>query len=414
MSNLVHTLMGYSLLQRMTALAGQAAAQLASVRAPTPLSPLSSGSTAAGSVQLVAAAYASRPAGIDYHYASQWQIAADAAFADVLWDSGQTSINLTSVVPGYALAQGQVYWWRVRYRGEVLDWSPWSAPQSFTRISAVAGNYSQINVAGGPSVRYAAGLAWLDGKLWVYGGFSAAALTDLWVFDPSAASWAQKASGTAVGDAVSYPEIGLVALGGKLYALGSSGTNRFARYDPATNAWSVLSSAGLPSGNIYLASLSGKLYCAGNGSNLSIFVYDPASNVWSPIGSAPSGTPQGIACAAGKVFVQKTSGPNDVLAVYDPATAQWSTVTALPARSGVRLIELNGLLYLFGGQKTSGGALLAELWQYDPSNNTWTQLPSGPMAVRKWAALAAGEGYLSIFGGYGASGAKYNDLWKVQ
>lgn len=379
------------------------------VRTPTPLSPLSGGATAAGSVQLVAGAYASRPTGIDYHYASQWQIGADAAFGSVLWDSGQTSADLASVVPAYSLAQGQVYWWRVRYRGEVLDWSPWSLPQSFTRSASLAGLYTQIAVGGGPNIRYYSKAAVLDGKLWIHAGYGSGALSDLWVFDPGANNWTQKAAGGAGNDTS-----GFVVQGGMLFSVASAGsgtiTTTLYRYNPNSNTWATLANQTFFVGSWnFVAALNDKLYVL-NGARLA--AYDVTGNTWTRLADMPSVSGgRGLAVCNGKLYTMEYSSSSFRPWEFDPATGMWIQLAAGPAFcSGYGWVELSGVIYLVAGNYGS------QLWQFEPVANVWTQLTSGPYTGRSASAVAAGSGHLWLFGGQitSGSGAKVNDLWKVQ
>jgi hypothetical protein len=68
---------------------------------------------------------------------SQWQVSADATFANILWDSG-TIGPVTSVTIAATLQHSTRYYWRVRYRDgnvtEGQEWSAWSMPTSFDTV----------------------------------------------------------------------------------------------------------------------------------------------------------------------------------------------------------------------------------------------------------------------------------------
>ncbi len=69
------------------------------------------------------------------HVATQWQLrAASGSYDSPLWDSGETSTDLTTiVVPDGILSDGQTtYYWRARFEGQHIGWSEWSAETSFT------------------------------------------------------------------------------------------------------------------------------------------------------------------------------------------------------------------------------------------------------------------------------------------
>ncbi|NLF39606.1 cadherin-like domain-containing protein [bacterium] len=63
----------------------------------------------------------------DIHAASQWQTSTNAAFADILWDSGPDGIRLTSITLP-PLAAGRRHYWRVRYCDAAGLWSSFSTP----------------------------------------------------------------------------------------------------------------------------------------------------------------------------------------------------------------------------------------------------------------------------------------------
>ncbi|MCG8643355.1 MAG: SBBP repeat-containing protein [Desulfobacterales bacterium] len=71
--------------------------------------------------------------GADTHANSQWQIAADPAFATILYDSGTDGINLTDYdVPDGTIERESTYYWRVRHEGTAEGWSDWSVSMVFS------------------------------------------------------------------------------------------------------------------------------------------------------------------------------------------------------------------------------------------------------------------------------------------
>jgi hypothetical protein len=95
---------------------------------PTPLGP-ANGSTVTRGVMLQASAFSDQDG--NTQAASQWQIASDAGFAALVWDSHGLGPALDWLrCWSAALLPGQTYWWRVRYKdntGEMTTaWSKWS------------------------------------------------------------------------------------------------------------------------------------------------------------------------------------------------------------------------------------------------------------------------------------------------
>ena len=130
------------------------------------------------------------------------------------------------------------------------------------------------------------GVAALGGKLYAVGGTYD--LTSIFnsaeVYDPIDNSW----NPIAPMD-ISRNGLGVAALGGKLYAVGgdsSSGTSYFLNsaevYDPIDNSWNPIASMDISRGNnVGVAALGGKLYAVGGygggiGKLNSVEVYDPS------------------------------------------------------------------------------------------------------------------------------------------
>ncbi|HYD65729.1 hypothetical protein [Azospirillum sp.] len=73
--------------------------------------------------------------GTDTHVKSQYQIATDAGFTAMVYDSGEVA-DLTShaVSMDPDIAGLTLYYWRARHKGAATGWGAWSAPTSFTTV----------------------------------------------------------------------------------------------------------------------------------------------------------------------------------------------------------------------------------------------------------------------------------------
>ncbi|HYH17487.1 MAG TPA: hypothetical protein VD995_02615 [Azospirillum sp.] len=99
--------------------------------------------------------------GADTHTKSQYQIATDAAFTAVVYDSGETADLTSHAVPTDPDIAGlTLYYWRARHKGAATGWGAWSAPTSFTtvlptgyQLFSLAGTYQFYPPAGVTSVR---------------------------------------------------------------------------------------------------------------------------------------------------------------------------------------------------------------------------------------------------------------------
>ncbi|MEH0020896.1 MAG: hypothetical protein V6Z89_14670 [Desulfobacter sp.] len=89
--------------------------------------------------------------GSDTHAASQWQLASDPTFSNILHDSGSTGVDLVSHnVPDGTVERGSVYYWRVRHEGTSEGWSDWSGAVMFSMavfvpfVSIIEGSYEDV------------------------------------------------------------------------------------------------------------------------------------------------------------------------------------------------------------------------------------------------------------------------------
>lgn len=67
----------------------------------------------------------------DTHTSSDWQIASDAGFSSIIWESLSDALHLTQITAS-GLSTRTSYYIRVRYYGDEFGASEWSTPVSFT------------------------------------------------------------------------------------------------------------------------------------------------------------------------------------------------------------------------------------------------------------------------------------------
>lgn len=95
--------------------------------------------------------FATVPAGNDTHQSSQWQVSSNVGFTAIVYDSGTTTVNKTSIqVPTGTLALGTTYYARVRYTGATIGVSAWSPIRTFTTATQSV-NTPTVMVTGGPT-----------------------------------------------------------------------------------------------------------------------------------------------------------------------------------------------------------------------------------------------------------------------
>jgi len=141
----------------------------------------------------------------------------------------------------------------------------------------------------------------------------------------------------------------------------------------------------------------------------------PNGNYWQYRTTFPSGTRrEGAGCFVinGKAYIfggiDQSGNYKKDLWQYDPVANTWTQKAGLffflAPRAHVSTFVINGKGYIVGGHKnnsSSGGKELAETWEYDPVENTWTQKQSLPMGRTMAAGFAInGKGYVAMGSNY--------------
>lgn len=180
------------------------------------------------------------------------------------------------------------------------------------------------------------------------------------------------------------------ALDGRIYALGGFGDTRgFKRYDPASNAWSVLPA--MPAGRDHLAAFAvdGGVYFSGGSSDgtgdqqTTLFRFDVAANRWEP---RPELTTSNVGSHAavlnGRAYIGSASG---TLLEYDPVQRISRTISrSLPARprDHSQVVAYLGEIWMISGRSPETLAVSI----YNPVTESWR---SGPSINRGRGGFAA-------------------------
>ena len=136
-----------------------------SVNQTTITSPTAGATGQGSSVSFTSAAFAVSGA-TDTHAASDWQIATDAGFSNIVASVTASATNLTSWTAS-GLVAGTTYYARCRHKGTTLGYGAWSATVSFSTKSSFLGVYYGSCYANDAfsSLMYGVGLAIsADGK----------------------------------------------------------------------------------------------------------------------------------------------------------------------------------------------------------------------------------------------------------
>jgi hypothetical protein len=217
-------------------------------------------------------------------------------------------------------------------------------------------------------------------------------------------SWKQK-----VGMHQARSVLGVVAVNGKIYAIGGStqsgvipsaggdvygepngdylvGTNE--EYDPTTNKWTTKESMPTPRIDFGIAAYQGKIYCIGGRTGEGFIgvneVYDPATDTWETKTSMPTARGWFTASTAnGKIYCIGGPSPNQTLnEAYDPETDSWETKTSMPTEMGKLVsVSVDDKIYVIS----------SKLQIYNPTTDEWSQGTSPPYANHLAAGATTGD-----------------------
>jgi N-acetylneuraminic acid mutarotase len=200
--------------------------------------------------------------------------------------------------------------------------------------------------------------------------------------------------------------------GGRHY---SDDTSTWA-YDPETGTTTQMAPLASPQKYATSAKHNGLLYIIGGtnefGTALSTLrVYDPLLDGWTEL--APMLTARSDAAAAvvdNKIYVLGgfNNGALQTAEYYDVESGQWSTTTLMPdRRAGAGVLNVGGILYVFGGVDENG-TYLDTILKFDSTNESWSQ--ASATLERGWAygGVFAHNNNIAVLVGGLASGDVYS------
>ncbi|MCX4530836.1 carboxypeptidase regulatory-like domain-containing protein [Streptomyces sp. NBC_00841] len=247
-----------------------------------------------------------------------------------------------------------------------------------------------------------------DGKVYSVGGASRTAYQSKgYVYNPETTSWSPIADSGTPREA---PQAAF--LDGKLYVTGGwspSGATLTSTqiYDPASDSWTT--GASTPKGFAGAASavLNGKWYliggCTGNCGATDVQVYDPASDSWTTAADYPEATSwEGcgaiddvLYCAGGL----STTSTKHAYA-YNPDDDSWSHIPDMPIDLwGMGATAASGQLLLSGGITNGTSTLTNRGIAYSPATGTWTDLPNSNSTTYRGGSAC---GFYKVGGSNGA------------
>ena len=314
----------------------------------------------------------------------------------------------------------------------ILTWLPWASVGGATDQSA-QGHW--MIGASAPTKRTEVAVAALRGKIYVVGGFNEPGLANFFdytishaveVYDPKTDSWT-----TTTPLPEGRHHAGIASIDGHLYVVGGFSQSLFSvwhaedtvyRYDPSTSEWSELTAMPTARGGLGVAVFEGRLYAIGgyDGKNNppSVEAFDPKADSWTS--RAPLPTPRdhlAVATVGSRIYAiggrpKLNYGKNmSVVEEYDPATDHWRSRAELPtARSGITAGVVGGQIYVLGGE--SKGGTFATNEAYSPQEDQWRTMTPMPTARHGLGSAVLG-GRLYVISGGPTPGGSFSDRNEV-
>ncbi len=210
---------------------------------------------------------------------------------------------------------------------------------------------------------------------------------------------------------------------GNIYGDGS-------RYDPATDTWTLLPSAGAPGPRqSHVAVWTGtQMVVWGGRADSTGGRYDPVADAWTPtslVGAPLSGVNSTVVWTGSEMIVWGGDGPGGMMnsgGRYDPANDTWSPMATAPLapRAYHSAVWTGSEMIVWGGYNVHIGQLYGDGARYDPASNSWTPVSAteAPDARTYHTAVWTGSEMI-VWGGvnepaYDRSGGRYDpvtDSW---
>ena len=281
-----------------------------------------------------------------------------------------------------------------------------------------------------PDKRSEVSMAADGARLYLLGGFApgagngASAPRAVYAYNPSVDAWTQL---TQLPEGVNHA--GLAYLDGKLYVIGGYeeatfiATKSVHLYNVKANTWHDGPPLPTPRGALAVAVHNGRIHAIGgvgfdNNNTGAHEIFDPVEERWTTAADLP--TPRDHIAAVtinDDIVVLAGRNPDSftltVNEIYNVATDTWRQGAEVPTgRSGVAAAELDGFVYLFGGETFEPPTTFDDVERFDPRTDSWATLPRMPTARH---GLAAGvlAGRIHVVSGGPQAGLAFSDAHEV-
>jgi N-acetylneuraminic acid mutarotase len=287
-------------------------------------------------------------------------------------------------------------------------------------LSLSAQQWNQLNDI--PSPRHHPVTWGLDGKGYMVTGTVPPnnVTADFYEYDPMTDTWTQKTAfpGTARSFSIgtTYNGKGYMGFG----ATSSQFLSDLWEYDPDADSWTQLASCPCQ-GRRHPAfvAVDDKIYVGlGDGQFANLgdwWEYDMITNTWTQMPNLPGpGRHHPFQFAAGNMAFAGMGHSGNIIFgdwyLFDPQTRQWTVKTPFPGESRVAgtQFDYGGFGYVLSGDGDNHSWMATgEMWKYDYTIDSWTQLPSHP-GVSRWApgSFVIGQ-EVFFFGGVNRQASTY-------
>lgn len=263
------------------------------------------------------------------------------------------------------------------------------------------------------------------GKIYAVGGYNGSFLNTLEMYDPTTDTWITKASLSTPRNALGFT---FLPSNGKFYAVGGFNNGNHLddvyEYDTTNDKWTKKNSMSKPRQGLGLVAVNGKLYAIGGSTSDGFCVdtveeYNPSSDLWrmKTSMSTPRCRP-GILVFENKIYAigghldYRNNGINlATVEEYDPATNIWTGKNPMSIARSVMGVSVNnnGRIYAVGGFIGQGSFQLTNIVEeYDPDTDTWTTRTPLPVAIHELGLALGGDGRVYAIGGQTMSNTAVN------
>ncbi|NRA13198.1 MAG: T9SS type A sorting domain-containing protein [Crocinitomicaceae bacterium] len=299
----------------------------------------------------------------------------------------------------------------------------------FTASSASAAGWIQQTDFGG-TARHRTTMLGLGNKIYAgLGHYNGTGLNvlfeDWWEFDPATSAWTQKAN---YGGGLCYHSAAF-----SIDNIGYVGTGRipstalvqdFYKYDPATNMWTQIADfPGIGRRGAVAFAINDYGYVGAGTSSSDFYRYTPSNNSWIQIASLPGGARMSaVAFSIGGYGYAGTGEAGGWSTAefykYNPALNTWTQIQdvgddpleGLITRMEASAFELGGKGYVLTGVSISSGTSYKDMWELDPTTDTWTRIDDFDGTARRYLSATTMNGVAYV--GLGTNGTNFKDFWK--